>query len=230
MCLTIGPAFLAAAVYLCLSRIVVVFSETVSRLRPASYTLIFIGCDFFSLLLQAAGGGIASGATTASADATGKDIMITGVAWQVASLVLFTVICADFARRVRNASDVDMNPAFATFRASAKFRLFLCGLAAATLTIFIRCVFRCAELSGGFHGPLANQQVTFMILEGAMIAIAVICLTVFHPGLVFGADWEVAAWNVRRKAQSGEKTADDVFVEAPPYSGAQEAPKGASHA
>ena len=213
MCLTIAPAFISAAVYLCLSRIVVVYSESASWLRPATYTLVFIGFDFVSLLLQAAGGGIASSADTVSMDNIGKNIMVAGVSWQVVSLVLFTALCLDFARRVRNACEVEMNPAFASFRASRKFNSFLCGLAVATLTIFIRSVFRCAELSGGFHGPLANQEVTFMILEGAMICIAVICLTVFHPGLVFGQDWHMAGWNIRGDLKPTEK-AYDVFVDA----------------
>jgi len=37
------------------------------------------------------------------------------------------------------------------------------GLALATLTIFVRSVFRIAELSQGFLGPLANNEVTFMV-------------------------------------------------------------------
>lgn len=63
VCLTIAPAFLSASVYLCLSRIVVIYGESVSRFRPRTYTLLFVCCDFFSLLLQAIGGAIASIAT-----------------------------------------------------------------------------------------------------------------------------------------------------------------------
>ena len=196
----------------------VVYSESVSRLRPASYTLIFIGCDFLSLLLQAAGGGIAASANTVSLDNVGKNIMVAGVAWQVASLALFVVLCLDFSQRIRKASETEMNPTFARFRASTKFKLFLCGLAAATLTIFTRSVFRCAELSGGFRGRLANQQISFMILEGAMICIAVVCLTIFHPGLVFGEIWQVAAWNIRHMPKLADKTTEDIMVEVQPSS------------
>ena len=156
MCLTIGPAFLAAAIYLCLSRIVVVYSESASRLRPANYTLIFVGCDFLSLLLQAAGGGIAASANTDALTNIGRDIMVAGVAWQVFSLALFSAACLDFAQRVQKTSKSAMNPSFAEFRESKKFKLFLFSLAAATLAIFTRCVFRVAELSGGFHGRLAT--------------------------------------------------------------------------
>lgn len=61
----------------------------------------------------------------------------------------------------------------------------------ATFTIYIRSVFRVAELCGGFDGHLANDQITFMVLEGAMVTIAAIALTVVHPGMVFGKNWSL---------------------------------------
>jgi hypothetical protein len=71
------------------------------------------------------------------------------------------------------------------------------GLGVAVLMIFVRSCYRCAELSAGFHGKLANQQVTFMILEGAMVVIAVACLTAFHPGVAFAGSWAIAGWSFR---------------------------------
>lgn len=65
--LTIAPAFLSAAIYLCLVRIVVVYGEKRSRFRPRTYTVLFCSCDFLALLLQAIGGAIASIVNTASA-------------------------------------------------------------------------------------------------------------------------------------------------------------------
>lgn len=60
ICLTIGPAFIAASIYLCLGRIVVIYREDISRIRPRNYTIFFMGCDFVSLVVQAIGGGIAA--------------------------------------------------------------------------------------------------------------------------------------------------------------------------
>jgi hypothetical protein len=64
--LTIAPAFLTAAIYLCLARIVVVYGEEWSRFKPRTYTILFCTCDFLALLLQAAGGAIASGSNSQS--------------------------------------------------------------------------------------------------------------------------------------------------------------------
>ena len=146
-------------------------------------------------------------------DNIGKDIMVTGVAWQVFSLALFAILCGEYALKVRNASHIVLNPTFKGLRNSRRFKAFLCALGLATLTIFTRSVFRCAELSGGFHGPLANQEVTFMILEGAMISIAVISLTVCHPGLVFKNAWHTADWSMRKsndRAAAEEKLKQNI--------------------
>lgn len=76
------------------------------------------------------------------------------------------------------------------------------GLATATITIFIRCVFRVAELKGGFDSELANNEIAFMILEGAMIVIACVCMTAFHPGYCFGGKWGKTEWRAKSKHDS----------------------------
>lgn len=60
ICLTIGPVFIAAAIYLSLGRIVVVYGQDISRIKPRTYTVVFLACDFVSLCVQAVGGGIAA--------------------------------------------------------------------------------------------------------------------------------------------------------------------------
>ncbi len=51
VCLTIAPAFMAAGLYLTLSRIVMTFGPENSRIAPLSYPRIFIPYDVVSLLL-----------------------------------------------------------------------------------------------------------------------------------------------------------------------------------
>lgn len=58
--LTLGPVFFAAAIYLCLGRIVVIFGQDISWLKPQTYTFVFVACDVFCLLIVAIGGVIAS--------------------------------------------------------------------------------------------------------------------------------------------------------------------------
>jgi hypothetical protein len=206
VCLTISPALLSAAIYLCLARIVVVFGEDISRFRPRTYTLIFCTCDLFSLILQAAGGGMTSSATTYSQQQTGINIMLAGLSAQVVSLFIFSVMALEYAYRLyRNPTAWDRT--HASLYQSKLFRAFLWGLAIATLTIFTRSTFRVAELSGGFHGSLANNQISFMILEGAMVTIACSCLTLLHPGISFQGHWRHANFKFRLgKGVDVEKT------------------------
>lgn len=83
------------------------------------------------------------------------------------------------------------------------------GLLIATLAILIRSVFRAAELWGGFNGKLWNNEIDFMVLDGAMIALATTLLTFFHPGLAFHGQWQAADWKFKR-----EKTETEAQVES----------------
>ncbi|KAI9830697.1 MAG: hypothetical protein M1826_004526 [Phylliscum demangeonii] len=210
--LTIAPAFISAAIYLCLSRIVVVYGEGLSRVKPRTYSILFITSDFIALLLQAIGGAIASTANVGSTQQMGIHIMLGGLSVQVASLVFFMALSFEFGwRAFRNQDRWD--PAHAALRQTRLFRAFLIALALATVVIFIRSVFRVAELSGGFRGKLANDQVTFMILEGAMVVTACLALTFFHPGLCFQGHYNNANFTLRGrprpKASPGQVTPDE---------------------
>ncbi|RFU27688.1 hypothetical protein B7463_g8637, partial [Scytalidium lignicola] len=204
--LTIAPAFLAAGIYLCLSRIVVVYGQHISRFRPGTYTLIFCGCDLFSLVLQGLGGGIAASANKQTQIDVGVDIMLAGLGFQVFSIAVFALLCTDFAWRLYKNRNT-WSDQHAALQESRLFRAFLIGLCVATFCIFIRSIFRVAELSGGFHGSLANDQVTFMILEGAMIVIATSCQTFLHPGIAFAGVWDEVNFSFRgKKGVEGGKT------------------------
>lgn len=59
----------------------------------------------------------------------------------------------------------------------------MAALVLATVTVYIRSIYRVVELNGGFDSAVANDEVAFMVLEGAMVSITCICLTVMHPGM-----------------------------------------------
>ncbi|CAK39143.1 hypothetical protein CBS63078_8482 [Aspergillus niger] len=198
--LTIAPAFISAAIYLTLSRIITIYGAEHARFRPQVYTYIFITFDIIALLLQAVGGAVASVADAySSMQDQGVHVMVGGLAWQVVSLFIFSCLGLDFYLRVSRASrkGVPLNPAFDSLRAQRSFEpWFIVSLSLAVLFIFVRSVFRCAELQGGFGGKLANEEITFMVLEGAMMVLACGLLTLFHPGLILGArEWALAKWS-----------------------------------
>lgn len=71
-----------------------------------------------------------------------------------------------------------------------------------------------AELSSGFTGRLANNEVSFMVLDGVMVLIACISLSVMHPGFGFSrAGWAAATYPFFKKKAAGETEAGQVVPE-----------------
>lgn len=220
-CLTIGPAFLAAGIYLSLRKIVYAFGAENSRIKPEWYTRIFIPCDLVSLVLQAIGGAMASILSTQGKNTKpGDNIMIAGLVSQVVTMFIFMILASDFAWRTwsrhRRLGDAafDQTPALAQVRASKIFRAFLGALALAFICIFWRCVYRIAELSEGWTGPLMKRQNLFIGFEGVMIVIAALVLNVFHPAIACKAIIEqdagglnIAFWRKKKPVAEGEGAA-----------------------
>lgn len=123
--------------------------------------------------------------------AVGDNIMIAGLSFQVLTLLIFIVFCLDFSANARRryrqlgASAFDQDAAARNLRGSWVFRGFLAALAVATICIFWRCVYRVAELSKGWNGPLMYRQDLFIGFEGVMIIVACLVLNCFHPSLCF---------------------------------------------
>jgi hypothetical protein len=72
------------------------------------------------------------------------------------------------------------------------------ALATATISILIRTCFRVAELHDGYGGSLANDEVLYMILEPVMITIAILALTIGHPGPILGTVWQANGFQLRK--------------------------------
>lgn len=120
---------------------------------------------------------------------TGDHIMVAGLAFQVVTLLMFQLLCLDFLNktlmRMRTMGDAALDPKHAALRGSTKFRAFLVALGLATFCIFIRSIYRVAELSEGWTGALIRNQRLFIGFEGAMVIVAVLVLNIFHPGYCF---------------------------------------------
>lgn len=129
--LTIAPAFLAGALYLCLSRIIIVHGQQISRCSPRSYAITFMTSDFVSLVPQGAGGGLAATADDPSGNETGRTIMVAGVVFQVVSLLIFMGLWLEFVLRLRRTSESVKDVRFVELRDTKKFTWFQYALGAA---------------------------------------------------------------------------------------------------
>lgn len=159
--------------------------------------------DFVSLVLQGAGGGLAATADDHSESERGRAIMVAGVVFQVVSLLVFMGLGLEFASRLRRrAVGSARDTRFVQLRETKRFTWFQCALGAAVVLIFIRSVYRVAELQQGFNGPIANDEVSFMILEGPMIFLAVLAMTALHPGFGLGGQWSSTAWSIKQSRKA----------------------------
>src|SRR5208282_6008915 len=109
----------------------------------------------------------------------GDDILIAGLSFQVFTLLVFMACSVDFAintkrrhKQLGSEAAFDQNATTLALRSSWLFKGFVVALALATICIFWRCVFRVAELSKGWYGPLTNRQDLFIGFEGVMITVA----------------------------------------------------------
>ena len=123
ICITIGPAFISAALYLCLARIVIVYGEHLSLLKPRTYTIGFMVADFVALALQSSGGAIAGGASKKQFD-MGISIVQAGLAWHLFSIVAFVGFAGRFAWAAYKRQS-EWTSAFEDLQSSRRFRLFL---------------------------------------------------------------------------------------------------------
>ncbi|CAI7643774.1 unnamed protein product [Penicillium glandicola] len=189
VCLVLAPTFVAAGVYLTLKHIILSLGPEHSILKPRLFTWIFIGCDIGSLLLQAAGGGVAAaaGKTDVAMLKAGDNIIIAGIAFQVATMVVCGFFAVIFFWRVFKRGDgfsgeknldTGVSPIF------PKWMPFVVGAEVfAYFTVLIRCIYRIPEMAGGWGNPLMQKENEFLVLDGMMIALACLALTIFHPGI-----------------------------------------------
>ena len=176
----------------------VLYGEHLSPVKPRTVAVTFMTSDFCSLVLQAAGGGIAETANSHKTSRAGIDIMIAGLFLQAVSIGVFLALMTLFGYRVRRHRETVSHDAEKRARRSRPlFVIFLVSLLVATVAILVRSVFRVVELWSGFAGHLWNSETDFLVLDGAMIGLSVLLLTAFHPGMAFGSEWSTANWSFK---------------------------------
>ena len=108
---------------------------------------------------------------------------------QVVTLAIFAALAGLFFLRrhlaLRNEASDKEEAATNPQLQSMRFKLFAGAISIAFLTIFARCVYRIAEMMGGWGNPLMQDEAEFIALDSVMCSIAALVMTVFHPGFCF---------------------------------------------
>ncbi|KZL75900.1 parasitic phase-specific protein psp-1 [Colletotrichum tofieldiae] len=181
ICITVAPVFFSAAIYVLLSQTMSArinfLDRSMSRFSPRLYYWTFIPVDIVSLVLQAAGGALSAVGTTKEDVDQGVDISLAGLVLQVASLLVFCSLFADYMiTYTRSKTRPPM---------SQRLKLYLLFLGLSTFFILLRCIYRIVELHEGYFSHWFRDETLFIALESAIMVLAVFSLAFGHPGLVF---------------------------------------------
>ncbi|KAI1787360.1 RTA1-domain-containing protein [Ganoderma leucocontextum] len=185
----IAPTPLIAANFIILGQIIRRIGQKYSRVSAKWYTIIFCAVDIIALVIQAVGGASASTAVEKGKNPeTGGHIMLAGVSFQMAALVVYVVLASEFI--LRYAYDHPFahygESTVARRKTDKKMKLMLLGLVLEAVFLFIRGIYRVVELSNGWTGKIITTEWYFVVFDGTMIMLAMLTLNIFHPGLLLG--------------------------------------------
>ncbi|KAI5249980.1 RTA1-domain-containing protein [Aureobasidium subglaciale] len=179
--LIIAPTFFTAGLYVILGRMIAIAGPGVSPIGPTWYLWIFCTIDVISLVVQAIGGGSAAVAFNAEPRGNtkiGTDIMVAGIDFQLASVIIFSILFFLFLYR---ASVKRKIPAF---RDDGDMKMLVAVTSFAILLIVMRSIYRTVELAGGWTGRVIETERYFIALDGAPMAALVIAYNILHPGVL----------------------------------------------
>lgn len=80
-----------------------------------------------------------------------------------------------------------LSPAAQETARQLKFKFFTVALTISYLAILIRCVYRIAEMSGGWRNSIMQNEPLFIGLDSTLVAVATLLQTFVHPGFCFNA-------------------------------------------
>jgi RTA1 like protein len=142
--------------------------------------------------LQGGGGALAAWyAQREKMPDNGNYTMIGGLSFQALTLLIFLGLSADFGLRTIKAYRRYGNSALSEdliakrLRHSKRFHLLLFSLTLSAILIFMRSVYRVAELSEGWKGPLMTTEKFVIMLEAIPVAVSGFFLSIIHPANTF---------------------------------------------
>ncbi|KAL9596886.1 MAG: hypothetical protein Q9219_005512 [cf. Caloplaca sp. 3 TL-2023] len=183
-----APVFLSAGIYTTLTSLIQTLGGgDAGRMRDLSplglrkRTILagFIASDVGATVVQVAGAAlIGSAESNRKSPDTGNNILLAGLAFQVASFLVFLVLLAMFLTKVRRVMKDDAG--------RGVMRRYAFALAVSSLLVYLRTCFRLAETAQGVYGYASTHEPFFGALELAPVVIAIALLAWWHPGRLVG--------------------------------------------
>ncbi|KAL4886510.1 RTA1 like protein-domain-containing protein [Aspergillus karnatakaensis] len=170
----LGPAFMAASIYMILGRIILLTAgEHLALVKRKWLTKIFVWGDVLSLMTQSTGGSIM---VAEDLWQTGEKVIIAGLFIQLFIFSCFLIIATNYHYRLaRLPTPESTNP-------NVRWKWYLFTLYLTGGLILVRSLFRVVEFIEGNHGPLMRKEVYIFIFDGLPMVIVLLWMNWFHPG------------------------------------------------
>ncbi|KAH0437999.1 hypothetical protein CcaCcLH18_03491 [Colletotrichum camelliae] len=142
---------------------------------------------FVPFLIGCCCGAILSRAKSLSDVDLGENIIIAGLAVQIAFFGVFiTVICLFHYR-------INRSPTGPCSSVTLRWRPFIWILYGASILIMVRSVFRVAEYVTGSNGALMASEVYIYVFDAALMFLVAAMFNFFHPGKIIQMDHKLIA-------------------------------------
>jgi hypothetical protein len=168
MLLVLGPTFVVAAISVTFKHLVIYYDPSLSPIKPVLYPWIFVGSDFIAIIIQGGGAALAGAATSGSEPNesmldVASGMLIGGVSFQVANMVLCGLYMVWYWRRYQNSkrrlqssSAHGMDPTIGRMHRVSlnngggirgrvranRVKYFIWSITAAYIAVLVRCAYR----------------------------------------------------------------------------------------
>ncbi|KAF7626520.1 RTA1 like protein-domain-containing protein [Aspergillus flavus] len=170
----LGPAFMAASIYMILGRIILLTAgEHHALVKRKWLTKTFVWGDVVSLCTQSTDGSIMAAPDLWQ---IGEKVIIAGLFVQLFIFSCFLVIAINYHYRLaRSPTPESNNP-------SIRWKWYLFTLYLTGGLILVRSVFRVVEFIEGNHGPIMRSEACVFIFDGFLMVLVLLWMNWFHPG------------------------------------------------
>lgn len=171
------PSLYAATIYMLYGRIVfLVDAADLSLIRPTWVTKVFVAGDLFSFILQAGGGSML---TVKGQETLGRNVLLGGLFFQLASFGFFLVVSGAFYFRVKNSGRPAV-PNYAKHHWTKEMKV----LYLAAGLIILRCLFRVIEFVSATDSPVRKNEIYAYCLDAVPMLGVQTLFNFYHGGTV----------------------------------------------
>ncbi|KAH7399592.1 RTA1 like protein-domain-containing protein [Pyrenochaeta sp. MPI-SDFR-AT-0127] len=194
LCILVAPALFAASIYVVLGRLILLLGgEAYSPVKPSRLTLIFVGGDVVTFLVQVMGSGMLRTNFT-----LGKTIILVGLGAQIVFFALFIALASVFHRRL-SSKPTDQSLSMDARNGTKSWRGVMLVLYVSSALIFIRSVFRLIEFTGN-RDSLLHKSEAFLYVCDSLLMLGVLAVLIYnHPSEY------VPGWRAIKQMQEAEE-------------------------